>query len=291
MSSYKVPQDVEADDKLLGPFSFRQFIYLMIVAALLAIAWGLSKIFIGLAIIPIPPIIFFGALALPLRKDQPMETYLAAIVTFYLKPKTRIWEADGVESLIEITVPKKVEKQLTNGLSENEAIAKLGYLANLVDTGGWSIRSAGGSMNGEVYAEATNTTDIMDTYDPLAQSIDQLMNKKNIEARQHLIEQFKTGVFDSEQPAPAPIVKPAAVQPQPAPAYSYAPAAPVQTVAATPVQPQAPAPAQTASATPVSPDIIKLANDDDLTVETIAREAERRQQKNNSQNEVFISLR
>ena len=27
MAVYKVPQDVEADDKLIGPFSFRQFIY------------------------------------------------------------------------------------------------------------------------------------------------------------------------------------------------------------------------------------------------------------------------
>ncbi|TAL14698.1 hypothetical protein EPN95_02230, partial [Patescibacteria group bacterium] len=32
MAQYKVPQDVEADDKLIGPFSFRQFVYLIIVA-------------------------------------------------------------------------------------------------------------------------------------------------------------------------------------------------------------------------------------------------------------------
>ena len=41
MSTYKVPQDVEADDKLLGPFSFRQFVYLMIVAASGAATWAL----------------------------------------------------------------------------------------------------------------------------------------------------------------------------------------------------------------------------------------------------------
>ena len=32
MAEYKVAQDVEAEDKLIGPFSFRQFIYLIIVA-------------------------------------------------------------------------------------------------------------------------------------------------------------------------------------------------------------------------------------------------------------------
>ena len=54
MATYKVPQDVEADDKLLGPFSFRQFVYLIIVAASIGIAWILAQIFIGLIIIPIP---------------------------------------------------------------------------------------------------------------------------------------------------------------------------------------------------------------------------------------------
>ncbi len=47
MASYKVPQDVEADDKLLGPFSFRQFIYLIIVAMAIALAWALSQLFRG----------------------------------------------------------------------------------------------------------------------------------------------------------------------------------------------------------------------------------------------------
>ena len=35
MAVYKVPQDVEAEDKLLGPFSFKQFIFLLIAG------WGI----------------------------------------------------------------------------------------------------------------------------------------------------------------------------------------------------------------------------------------------------------
>ena len=48
MSVYKVPQDVEADDKLLGPFNFRQFIYLMVAGGLIALAIFLFQIFPGL---------------------------------------------------------------------------------------------------------------------------------------------------------------------------------------------------------------------------------------------------
>ena len=86
MASYKVPQDVEADDKLLGPFTFRQFIYLMIVFGMIVLAVALFQVFPLLAIIPIPIALFFIILALPIKKDQPMETYLAALLSFYIKP-------------------------------------------------------------------------------------------------------------------------------------------------------------------------------------------------------------
>ena len=107
MAQYKVPQDVEADDKLLGPFSFRQFVYLLIAGGLIALAVGLFQIFPVLAIIPLPFVLLLAALALPLKKDQPMETYLAAIVSYYLKPRVRKWTPGQRESTIMITVPKK----------------------------------------------------------------------------------------------------------------------------------------------------------------------------------------
>ena len=92
MATYKVPQDVEADDKLLGPFTFRQFVYLMVILGLVLAMVGLFQIFPLLAIIPVPFILFFGILALPIKKEQPMETYLAALVSFYTKPKKRYWK-------------------------------------------------------------------------------------------------------------------------------------------------------------------------------------------------------
>ena len=44
MSVYKVPQDVEAEDKLLGPFSFRQFIFLIIAVVSLGAAYILARV-------------------------------------------------------------------------------------------------------------------------------------------------------------------------------------------------------------------------------------------------------
>ena len=58
MAQYKVPQDVEADDKLVGPFTFRQLCYLFIAFGLGALAVLLFNIFPLLAAIPVPFILF-----------------------------------------------------------------------------------------------------------------------------------------------------------------------------------------------------------------------------------------
>jgi hypothetical protein len=352
MATYKVPQDVEADDKLLGPFSFRQFVYLMIVAGFVFLAWGLAQLFIGLAIIPLPVIIFFGALALPLRKDQPMEIYLAAIVSFYLKPHRRLWDAEGVETMIEITAPKTVEVKRTKDLSQNEAAQRLNYLANIVDTQGWAIRGVAGgvgtAMNTDAYLEAQGTNDVLDTTNSVAQNFDQMMmqstERMREEARQRMMQATQVtapapvapvtpSVAVAPEPAamtqPVAPITPVAPASQPAPITAQTPAAqpiPVTPAVSTPIEPTQPAPhfnpypdfqqsviqplndtahqaevepptpepieekpASTSDSTP-SAGIINLANNADLSIETIAHEANRLKKAEESE-EVVISLR
>lgn len=197
MAVYKVPQDVEADDKLIGPFSFRQFIYLIIVAISGAAAFGLSQLFIPLAILPLPVIIFFAALALPLRKDQPMETYLSAVVSFYfLKPRRRFWQPDGIDSFVTIIPPKDADIRRTKDLNEDEATRRLGYLADLVDSHGWSVRGQGvpapdTSVNADLYYESQATEDMMDLNNSESQRLSQGLAQSTASARQTAITQMQ----------------------------------------------------------------------------------------------------
>lgn len=312
MASYKVPQDVEADDKLIGPFSFRQFIYLIIVAISIALAWGLSQLFIPLVIIPLPIIIFFGALALPLKKDQPMEVYMAAIVSYYLKPRRRLWETDGIQSLVEITAPKVAEVQRTKNLSQGEAEQRLSYLANIVDTGGWAVRGVATApepntaMNNDLYFEAQQATDVLDDTTGVGRTFDTKLAQADLQRRQDMMNRM-------HQPAPqapiAPVVAdPVITQPastddttnDPQVTYNPYPNAIHQSViqplgdAPTPraTTPVTPTPTST-SEKPVSPDIISLASNPDLSIETIAHEAGRIKKKEAElgNEEVIISLR
>ncbi len=197
MATYKVPQDVEADDKLLGPFTFRQFIYLMIVFGLFMLAVGLFQIYPILAIIPIPVALFFGILALPIKKDQPMETYLAALLSFYTKPNKRYWIPGQSESTILITTPKKVEAPRARNLSSDEAGHRLSFLADIVDSEGQAIKSATTPMKDEFYAEAYNTTDMFDrnsNYN-LSNMVD---NQQPTTQRDAVIAQMRSAIAQSD---------------------------------------------------------------------------------------------
>ncbi len=203
MANYKVPQDVEADDKLLGPFNFRQFIYLLIVAALIALAWAIGQIFPLFAIIPIIPALFLLVLALPLRKDQPMETYIAALISFYTKPNKRYWFPGQRESTIQITAPKTVEKALTKNITEEEAGRRLSFLANVVDSEGMSIKEGLSIKEGfssptdtavrdEFVAEAEAAPDIFENY-----RSEQLSTDLSSEADRHraeIVQQMRAAI-------------------------------------------------------------------------------------------------
>jgi hypothetical protein len=317
MAVYKVPQDVEADDKLLGPFSFRQFLYLIAAVMGVVLAWGLSRLLVPLAIIPLPIVIFFGALALPLRKDQPMEIYLAAVISFYLKPRKRLWKADGVQSLIEIVVPKTVDERRTKEFDDAEAEKRLSYLASLVDSRGWAVRGVEmpqveNAMQDDVFFEAQQAEDVLDTTSSLTNSFNTMIDKAEAKRRQNAINLMSRPAVATPTPDPiqAPVPTPSQAQAQPDPAvpvvYNPYPGSMRQTVIqprSTQPQPtpepivvaaqptQAPTP-ETTSNEPVSAGIMNLANNSDLSIETLAHEAKRiREKEESSDGEVVISLR
>lgn len=199
MATYKVPQDVEAEDKLLGPFTFRQFIYLLISAAGIAVIFGLFQIFPLLAIIPVPIVGFFLILALPLKKDQPMEVYLASIASFYLKSNKRLWTPGQKESTIKITAPKIVEKPRARNITEEEASTRLSFLSNLVDSEGYSIRN-NSNFNEDFIAETNDVPDILDQNSN--QTINQMIAREQENRHANIVSNMKAAISNADQLLP-----------------------------------------------------------------------------------------
>ena len=148
MATYKVIQDIEAEDKLLGPLSLKQFIFALIAVGFVFLGYILAsktgKLFAALPVIPFVAI--FGILAAPLGGYQSTDVWLAARIRFFLKPHKRVWFQSEIKNLVNITAPKKIEKLYTDGLNQDQVRSRLKVLADTLDSRGWALKNADVNM-------------------------------------------------------------------------------------------------------------------------------------------------
>ncbi len=142
MATYKLIQDIEAEDHILGSLTLRQFLYGLAAAFFFYMSFlVLTKHVMFLLILFLPPALIAAFLAFPFGKDQPTEIWALAKIRFLFKPRKRIWSQSGIKNLVTVTAPKKVELHLTNGLSQGEVRSRLRTLADTLDTRGWASKN------------------------------------------------------------------------------------------------------------------------------------------------------
>jgi len=155
MSTYKVLQDIEAEDKLIGPLTLRQFIYAGVAAINGYLTYFVSShgaTFLAAFFVPVALVCVF--FAWPWSRDQPTEIWALARIRFLIKPRIRIWNQSGVKELVTVTAPKKVEHSLTNGLNEDEVRSRLRALSDTIDSRGWAVKN----VNVNMYSQAAAAT-------------------------------------------------------------------------------------------------------------------------------------
>ncbi len=211
MASYKVIQDIEAEDHILGPFSFRQFAYLLIAITFAYFSFlSLTKGASFLLILFLPPVLFFGFMALPLNKNQPTEIWTLAVLRFLFKPRKRIWDQSGLKELVVITAPKKIEQQLTKNFDHQEIKSRLKFLSQTMDTKGWSLANYNTLQNngdsddrlinnmGRTYKDQNidiylDQPDILDDQNsPIANQISNIINQKERTNKERLMKIIST---------------------------------------------------------------------------------------------------
>lgn len=338
MATYKVIQDIEAEDKLLGPLTLRQFIYAAIVLVLGFIAFRFATVKWFLAIPFLPPIGFFALLAAPFGHDQPNEVWLLAKIRFALKPRRRIWDQSGVKELVSITVPKRIEKQLLKNLTQGEVRSRLQALANTIDSRGWAIKNVSVNMYAqpsyvsEVASDrlleptdmpqevpALDLTGLQDVLDednnPTAQHLEAMIRSSSVARREQLMANMQSPATTSPGPhaqqdwfmqppgKAAPAVDETVAlkqlhehQRRNQLATSHLHGIPASTTHnrhhhSAEGEKQSDVTHNKTSATTVDPAILELANRNDLTVATVARQANQRLQPHTPPDEVVVSLR
>ncbi|HET6924336.1 MAG TPA: PrgI family protein [Candidatus Saccharimonadales bacterium] len=227
MSTYKVIQDIEAEDHILGPLSLRQFIYGLIALFCFYLCYlFIAKHVAFLCALFLPQGLFTAFFAIPFGQDQPTELWALAKIRFFLKPRRRIWDQSGVKELVTVTAPKKVEERRTNGLSQTEVQSRLNALANTIDSRGWAIKNVNVNLNAVGAGPAMDNSDrlvdmssipqpvpdydvqasddILDEQNnPIAQQFQQMINSSEQAHRQKLQDMMSGNAPVSPQAVPA----------------------------------------------------------------------------------------
>jgi len=229
MATYKVIQDVEAEDKLVGPLSLRQFIYAGIAALSAYLGFLLTtKHAPYTLVIFIPITLVCGFFAFPWGQDQPTEVWALAKIRFFLKPRKRIWDQSGARELVTVNAPKHIERTLTDGLNQDEVASRLQALANTIDSRGWAVKNINVNMSPAAMLPDTSdrlvaasslpqdvanvdvraSDDILDARaNPIAQQFDSMLDASEQAHRQQLMEQIQN--TSTPQPQSTPTQPPA----------------------------------------------------------------------------------
>jgi PrgI family protein len=137
VGQYKVPQNVEAEDKILGPLTFRQFIYALAGFGWAAISFGLLRWSPPiLIVVGFPPTMLLLLLAFYNRDGQNFEQILIALAGFFAASRKRIWVKEAVAETFHVE-PTKLAVEMTQR-NPVEVRSELEKLSSLIDSRGWN---------------------------------------------------------------------------------------------------------------------------------------------------------
>lgn len=88
---FKVPQFIDVEDKLFGPFTFHQFAYLLGGVGIAFVIYKILPLWIGIFLI-IPVLALSALLVFYKINDKPFIFYLQAGVNYFISSKLYIWK-------------------------------------------------------------------------------------------------------------------------------------------------------------------------------------------------------
>jgi hypothetical protein len=95
---FQVPQFIEVEDKLFGPLTFKQFIYLAGAVGISVMLWLLLPTFFAI-LFAVPFLILGGALAFYKVDNRPFINVMEAAFSYFFKSRLYIWKKEEKEVL------------------------------------------------------------------------------------------------------------------------------------------------------------------------------------------------
>lgn len=133
---FTVPQFIDAEDRIIGPITARQFIILMVVGL---IEFALFKLvsFVQFLAIGVPLVAVGGIVAFMKVNGQPFHYFLLNLLQTLKKPRLRVWSKVYSDAqLKELMSQKALPPPVAFTRKEFTAASRLQELTLVVNTGG-----------------------------------------------------------------------------------------------------------------------------------------------------------
>lgn len=146
---YKVPQNIDLEDKIVGPFTMKQFAYLMggglLVYSFYQIFLDYVNGTIYTVIASTPVVILAMCLTFIKINDRPFEYFIINLFSYIFSKKYRIWHQNYTPSAVVIKTTVK-QKAVSGGGNKQ---ATLDEIATSLDLAAGNTGEGGGVMNAQ----------------------------------------------------------------------------------------------------------------------------------------------
>lgn len=105
---FNVPQYIDVEDKVAGPLTAKQLLWMFGMGAVLLVLWGiLDKSVFFVAAVPV--VLIFAALAFYRPYNQPFIKFIFSGILFLFKPKVYIWKRTFEKKAVRDKSEKRLE--------------------------------------------------------------------------------------------------------------------------------------------------------------------------------------
>ena len=148
---FKVPQNIDMEDKIVGPLTLVQFMELMVTCLVFYATFRSGSLVLTLAVGA--PVLLVGLmLAFVKIQDQPFSHFALALLQYTLRPRYRVWKKDTALERMTIPAPvtpiHKAEEAEFAAQTQHrrETIGQLDKLTRMLDTQGEAAVEASGGV-------------------------------------------------------------------------------------------------------------------------------------------------
>lgn len=116
---YQVPQFVDLEDRIIGPLTLKQFLYLAFAGVLVFVFWFLFNFYVWL-IVSIPIAAMASAFAFLKINDRPFVYFFLSFVKYFSKPKLYIFSSTPDVPVVPVpTLDRSSDAKERNPVQQN----------------------------------------------------------------------------------------------------------------------------------------------------------------------------